>query len=461
MEAAHATLRLYMPISERSCDSPCRGPSCPSKAPLSSHQSLTPKCEEEGPAEAVRPGRADNVILTGLKEPLKALDDSSEVCWDTQLLPLCLECRAFMSMGNKQGAELKASRETPKSSGTQILRRTRRGAEGSGSPRREVKRTPKTQQVAPVCEERRLEDKKQIVCTPAARRRTVSGRDGGGRREERNLERSPEELKPAWGAEHVQNSHGQKAALSSKEEETLVDSDTELSEYDNETHLMCISRSSIDRLGGTEDMVMETVKEAAARRVLVKIEEVEEIIRRVSLISSDWIKEGRCAGEDQRRVAESESQSLNEALRTEGVRAESEPLCKQSPMNENHSTSSHSMVPNNPSSSSRKVSPVLSPPSQSSPLSLGPNQQSAPLNHSDLNQGHVAKTVEDGASPCSCGRATEVSSEAEDITRKNLASANPRLSEPDQDYLLLSGNEATITNPLQTFNLQRWTGEHR
>lgn len=434
MEAAHATLRLYMPISERSCDSPCRGPSCPSKAPLSSHQSLTPKSEEEGPAEAVRPGRADNVILTGLKEPLKVLDDSSEVCWDTQLLPLCLECRAFMSMGNKQGAELKASRETPKSSGTQILRRTRRGAEGIGSPRREVKRTPKTQQVAHVAQ-----DKKQIVCTPAARRKTVSGRDGGGRREERNLERSPEELKSAWGAEHVQNSHGQKAALSSKEEETLVDSDAELSEYDNET----------------EDMVMETVKEAAARRVLVKIEEVEEIIRRVSLISSDWIKEGRCAGEDQRRVAESESQSLNEALRTEGVRAESEPLCKQSPMNQNHSTSSHSMVPNNPSSSSRKVSPVLSPLFQSSPLSLGPNQQSAPLNHSDLNQGHVAKTVEDGASPCSCGRATEVSSEAEDITRKNLASANPRLSEPDQDYLLLSGNEATITNPLQTFNLQR------
>lgn len=498
MEDTRTTLRLYMPIRERR--SPCRGPSLPSKAPLSFQQTLTPKCEEEGPAEAVSLGQADKIIPTDLKATLKALDDSSEVQWRTELLRLCLERRAFMSMGNQQGTKLKASyqsymgrRDTsPKSPRIQIPRKRRRRAEGIGSYQQKLKMTPKTQQVtpnskrmtrfqvtgSPVFEEWCSEEKKQIVRTPAARRKTVIGKDRVKKSislsEEKNI--SPQELKPAWGAKppdalsaNVQRSYSQKGALSLKEE----DSDTDLSEYDNETHLMCISQTSIEPTGETEDNIRGTVqsasqldgwkaegmdkkssqwsfeemaKEAAAQRVMDKIEEVEEIIHRVSLTSSDWIKEGSqtknephfnasgCVGEDQlqileqkckaefsthsrlddrdmqsseeepllveelRALVEAMSQSLHQALRMEGANRERDPF---------HFTSSYSTVPNNSSSpplstggetsstpstsltapsSCEKVSPILAPLLLSSLFSLGLSLQSVPLNPSDQKE---------------------------------------------------------------------------
>lgn len=557
----------------------------------------------------MRLGQVDK--FTDLEETLKALDDSSEVSWHTELLPLCLECQAFMSMGNQQGTNLKASYlgsrgTSPTSPRSQIPRKRRRRVEGICSHQHKLKMTPKTQQVTPhskrmtkvmssaVFEEWCLGEKKSI-CTPAAQRKTADGNDRVERSislsEESNVRR-PQELKPAWGAEllnvssaNVHRSYSQKGALSLKEEDTLVDSDSDLSEYDNETHLMCISQSSIDPIDKTEDSTRNTVqsasqlggtkaegtgrkssqrrfeemaKGAAAHRVMVKIEEVEEIIRRVSLTSSDWIKEGSkgknephfisegCVGEDQlqileqkckaefsthsrldnqdlqssedkplvveelRALAEAMNQSLHQALRMEGAKTESEPfieskktLCKQSPMkstrrppHEYHFTFNDSMVPNNSSSSPlstggetssapsmslsaildvsprassscEKASPILSPLFLSSLYSLGPSQQSVPLNLSDQNEpdtseDHKVETVEDSLFPCSCECATEVSSETEMNNRKNLAPATLWLNEQNQkqsyrcisetetsqDYLLFSGNNATMTTKI-------------
>lgn len=475
MEDTYPNLRLYMPISERSCRSPCRGPSSPSKASLSFHQTLTPKCEEEGPAETVRLEQADRFVLTDLKETLKALDDSSEIRWLTELLPLCLECRAFMSMGNQQGTKLKTnyhsyvgSRDTsPKTPRIQIPRRRRRAAEGICNLQHKLKMTPKTPRVppkarrltklqgmsSPVFEQWHLDDNSAIICTPAARRKRGMGKDRAETSvsllEERNR-RSLKQLKPAWGAKLPDASSAN--VHRSKDEFTLVDSDSDSSAYDNDTYSMFISQSSIDPTGKTEDRVRntgipgealvnqlashrheerkadgvekkssqwrfeETGKRAAAQRVMGKIEEVEEIIRRVSLTSSEWMKEGskwgdvpqfisdRCVGEDQlpilqqRCTAESSShcsldnqdrqsnedklllveelwalvetmsQSRHQALKIEGAQTESEPFteakktsCEQNsvkstrrPSHDSHFTSNCSMVPNN------SLSPSLS-----------------------------------------------------------------------------------------------------
>ncbi|XP_051265966.1 uncharacterized protein LOC127368821 [Dicentrarchus labrax] len=227
MENTHKTLRLYIPISESSCVSPslshCRGPASPSEAPLKPQQGLTSNCKEEGPAETVKQGQADKFGLTDLKKTLKALDDCSEIGWLTELLPLCLECQTFISMGNQQGTKIKPNchgyednRDTlPKSPRFQIPRKRRRKLEGHvypGAFQHNLKMTPGTQRVPPKA--RRLtklqimssptfgdwdlEEDRQIICTPAARRKRVVGKERVSLLEERN--RSPQELKPTWRA---------------------------------------------------------------------------------------------------------------------------------------------------------------------------------------------------------------------------------------------------------------------
>lgn len=497
-------LRLYVPISERSCCSPCRGPCSPSKAPLSFHQTLTPRCEEEGPNETVRLGQADKCVFTDST----GVDDTSE------LIPLCLECQAFMSMGNQQGTNLKTnypsyirSRDTsPKSPRIQIPRKRRRSAGGSGNLQHKPKVTPKTQQMppnsrrmtnfqvtsSPVFEGRHLEENRPIIGTPAARRKDRVERSVS-LSEERNI-RTPQELKPARGAKlpdassaHVYRSSSQKDTfchgedLSTKEEDTLVDSDTDLSEYDNETYSMCISQSTTDRYtnpspsGKTEGSTANTgipgeafitqlenhkheggkaevgekkssqwwfeemAKRAAAQRVIGKIEEVEEILRRVSLTSSDWIKERSKWG--------IESDPFIESKKT---------LCKQNPrqpLHEFHFTSNCSAVDNNSSSPSISTG---GPPSLYRP---GPSQHLSDQDNPDISEGHVAEMVEDSLFPWgagSCGFATAVSSETENNKRRNLAPATLRLNEQNQSYrciretetshedLLFSGTKTTV-----------------
>ncbi|KAK2855954.1 hypothetical protein Q5P01_004689 [Channa striata] len=315
MEAAHAALHLYMPISERGCGPPGRGPSSPSKPSLTLQRRLTYCCEEEGPAETLKRGQADRFGFTGLKETLKALDDSSEIHWLTEVLLLCLECQAFMNMGNQQGTKPHSSTESggvsPKPPRIQIPRKRRRRAEGmvyAGNRQHNLKVTPKTPQVpakarrttkhqiksSPMCEEWDLEENGAIIGTPTARRKRAEKREEriASLFEERNRG-----LQRQCGGEQLP--------------------DADLSEYDNDIYSTNISHAAVDpviRSGGEEEKHKENnaegeemgscrwsfeeteEKRAAAQRVMGKIEEVERIIRRVSLSSSEWNKESSEGG---------------------------------------------------------------------------------------------------------------------------------------------------------------------
>ncbi|KAA8583009.1 hypothetical protein FQN60_015555 [Etheostoma spectabile] len=414
MESTRATLNLYIPISERSFVSPSlshsRSPAPPFKAPLKHHGGLTSNYKEEGRAETVKHGQADKFDLSNLKETLKVLDDSSEF-WPTELFPLCLECQTSISMGNQQGTKIKPNSHgyaeccdaLPKSPRLQIPRKRRRRADGlvytsglqhnarmtAGTPQAppKARRLTKLQKTSsPTFEEWDLKENRLNVCTPAAWRKTVMGKERVSSLEERN--RSSKKLKPAWTAKlpdapsaNVHRSSSKKRKdLSVKEECALPDSDTDLSEYDNDlysTYLSPIGKTEGSNSNSqnaqitqeerdmdeekkaegveesTEWRYEEMGKKAAAWRVMGKIEEVEGIIRRVSLTSSDWIKEGSdgkdepqfvsdgCFGETQEKgckedelllteelqaLGEALSQSLRQVLKMEGAKSESEPF---------------------------------------------------------------------------------------------------------------------------------------
>lgn len=391
----------------------CRGPASPFKASLKPQRGLTSNCEEEeGTAEAEEQRRTDKLSLLELRETLKALDDFSEIRWLTELLPLCFECQAFTSMGNKQGMKIKPychgyaeNRDaSPKSPRFQIPRKRRRRVEGqvyTDNSQRNVKMTPRTLQVpsksrrltrfqitrSPTFGEWDSEEDRHIICTSAFRRKRVIG--------------SPQELQPSWrvklpDALSADFPVNKKDDLSVKEECALPDSDTDLSEYDNDMYSMYISPTSLEPSRKTKDnarntqeaqiiqpesgkdqenkaeggevkssqwMHVEMGKKAAAERVLGKIEELEGIIRRVRLNSSDWVREGSngrdeapftldgCTDEDKHRcraefgsqnkecnkdkpelieefhaLCEALSQSLRQVLKMEGAKAEREPI---------------------------------------------------------------------------------------------------------------------------------------
>lgn len=422
----------------------CRGPSSPSKAPVGLQ--LTSGCEEEeGPAETVKQGQADRFGLTDFKETLKALDDSSEIHWLTELLPLCLECQAFMSMGNQQGTKLKPNchsntetRDTsPKSPRLHIPRKRRRRADGLVSPstlHHNFKMTPGALWIpprartltklrmtsSPTYEDWDFGAERAITCTPAARRKKATGTE----REDIS------ELKPLWRAklpaaasENAPRSYSKCDLVFPGKDESAADSDTDLSEYDNEMFPQSsqdplkslITQSASEKHGEKKAefgevsfprwWLEEFGERTAARRVMGKIEEVEGIIRRVSLTSSDWISEGGDelqsipdgnVDEDELQVStdslveelhllgEALSQSLHQALMMEGggrdiSKAEIEAftedeqrmtLCEQSPSPLNlqshpyHFIFSPSTLPNNSSpspSAGGETSPIPSP----------------------------------------------------------------------------------------------------
>lgn len=381
MENTHKTLHLYVPISERSCVSPslshCRGPSPPFKAPLKTQ--LTSNCEEaEGPAEKDKLGLAD------LKETLKALDNFSEIL---ELLPSCLKCQDFMSMGNQQGTKIKPncygyseSRDAlPKSPKFQIPRKRRRRVEGlvyTGSFQHNLKTTPGTPRMpqkarkltklgitnSPTFQVWDLEEDRTIMCTPAARRKRVMGKERVSVSKD-----SLQELKPTWRVRLPDSLSASRKDFSVKEECCLSDSETDVSEYDNDIFSTKTEdgrtrnslKAQIKQAERDQEMKAEAEekssqwryeemgKEAAAQRVIGKIEEVEGIIRRVSLTSSDLIREGSngkeeefcsqleiqnkgCDGENPLLVeelhalGEALSQSLRQVLKMEGAKAERE-----------------------------------------------------------------------------------------------------------------------------------------
>lgn len=391
MDNTYQTLRLYIPISERSCVSPPLA--APFRAPLKPGGGLIQRSRAEDPAEQ------DKCGLTDLKETLKALDDSSElICWLTELLPLCSQGQAFMNMGNQQGAKMKLNSPSyaegvckdtlPKSPRFQIPRKKRRRVEGtvySGVSQHHLKMMPgnvwmpqKARRItklritnSPTFREYDLGEDMPIVCTPAARRKRVLGKERVLVSGERP--RSSQELKSAWKVDALSanSSFSRKelfslrSDLSLKEERHPSDSDTERSEYDNTTN---ISSSHLELTGETAQMAqMETEahpetrsgggeETTASHRVMGKIEEVEGIIRRVCLSSSDWMREDteervqapavyeRCTREEEfgmetqnqgcnreqpllveelQAIGEALSQSLRQVLKMERAKAES------------------------------------------------------------------------------------------------------------------------------------------
>lgn len=547
----------------------CRGPASPSIAPLGYHPGLTAKCKEEGPAETLKLGQADKYGLTDFKETLKALDDSSEIHWLTDLLLLCLECQAFMSMGNQQGMRIKPNfhsyaeswNKLPKSPRIQIPRKRRRRAEGLVTLQHNLKMTPGTPRVptkarrltkfritsSPTFEETQDSDEERVFICRRRRKRVV-----GKEREERSALKLEERKRSPQGSRRVKpssvdfptrfsknNPFSHTEDLSVKRDCTLTDSDTDLSEYDNEMYTVCVSPTSFEPQRRTEDSDMKTPKaqitqatrqkheeekaegveetssqrsfdefgkRAAARRVMGKIEEVEGIIRRVSLSSLDWIKGGseggdepqsisdgcdevtlealqqlqilqqRCQAEfsadpqletenkgcnedkpllveELRALGEALSQSLHQALRMEGERKDWKPSKVQSELftGAKKSVLGSSRRPLNLPSYSQQYSTVSN---NSSPPFLSAGAEISPLFTSSLSLTDQQEEEEDISdhhidSWFSWGTGSGITLTGETENEESNARSE---TEASQDYLLSSGknaNNASVTDSIE------------
>lgn len=426
----------------------CRGPASPYEAPLNPQGGRTSK--EEGPAGAAKKGQADKCVLSDLKESLKVLD---EFCL-TELSPLCLECQTSMSMGNQQSTKNKQNLHgytesrgaLPKSPQLQIPRKRRRRADGlvhSGGFRHNLRTTPGAQRASGPTKLRMtssptfgvwdVEEDGPIMCTSGAQRKRVMGKERVPWLEERN--RSQQEFKATWSVKLPDASSASfnqtREDFSVKEECALPDSDADLSEYDNDVDSADISftvktedsrnaqKAEIFKAAreADEEKTAEGVEEkssqwrdeekAAAQRATGKIEEVEGIIRRVSVTSSDWIKEGSDGGDDAQFVSdgcfaenkrcdedepllveelqalgEALRQSLRQVLKMEAAEAEGEPLTetmntyfKPKPRRPpNPPSYSHPLTSTEPDNSSPSRSPS---PSLSALLDLSPRASSS------------------------------------------------------------------------------------
>lgn len=301
VESSRGALRLDIPLSEMSCVSRSlshhRGTDPPFRAPLKTPGELPE--EEEGLRESEKP----SFHLTDFREILQVLDDFCEIRRLTELLPLRVHSRAEAEMGNQQGVKVK-----PCSPGSSFhhdrFQKSRfqvpQRAEGTANNRiaRSLLMPSKTSSLP--------------ICTSVSRR-TIRG---------------PPELQPAWKA---RTDLPFKSDLSSKKgssvilESSLSDSDTDLSEYDNDNYsssgnlengrstkegARCSPGDKKIQPGGAGDQAKpqgeehtspwteeEMGNEAMAERVMGKIEELEGIIRQVGL-SPDWMVEGDHGGDE-------------------------------------------------------------------------------------------------------------------------------------------------------------------
>lgn len=301
MESTYSSLSLYKLLKEKLCQSSSAswGPSTPSDAHSCTQQTPASQHEKEGPAEPAKHDQADKFSLADLRETLQALDESSVNYWPNS----CSECLASIWMGNQQPAKLKPNYYMESWDASQISprvhiprKRRRRVEEASYNPggRAGPARQRKCQIV-------------DLQATDERRQRVTDG-------ERQQIRTSSELLKPVWRVKlpaaspgSSQQSLSMKSHLSSSrkasstnQETTQADSDTDLSEYDNE--IFSILNLNVEAQNDkpteqnrgeekTEDVDTKTSQEGAVQRVMGKIKEVEEILRRVSLTSSDWIKE--------------------------------------------------------------------------------------------------------------------------------------------------------------------------
>lgn len=355
MESTYSSLSFYKLLKEKICQSS----STVSDAHSCTQQMPTSQREEEGSAEPAKHNQADQFSLADFRETLNALDESLGDYW----LKSCSECQAFMRMGNQQATKLNPNYyteswddlQTPP--GVQIPRKRRRREEEASTCN--FRATPGQVRWR----------KCQIVDEEATERRRRATE--GEMKHIRTF--SSELLKPVWRVKLPAASPGrsQRWEVFSANQ---ADSDTELSEYDNE--MLSPSSKTADQKHEKE----ETEVVAAAERVMGKIREVEGILRRVSLTSSDWMRK-TSEEEDGSNLASSDALQqvaswLEDQNRVSKILGTPENPTEMNPTSHSHHFTfpfqSHSLpgredtspIPS-ASSSSGSLSPILS-----SPLTL-------------------------------------------------------------------------------------------
>lgn len=352
MEESLKFLNLSIPLGEGSHLSPSisyrRGNISPLKASLKPQQGPTSgegeEDEEEGRTDTQKLDHIDSFDLSDWRENIKPPGDLAEIIHPDQLLPLCVECQAFPRMGNQQGMKIKppfqgyaeCQAASPKSPRFQIPRKRRRRGEKpiyftESVPRSKLTTLPSNERTLSKLQKTststfggwNLEDDRHIFCTPASRRKIVL--------------KSQHKFEPLLELRSLgaltadspvsQNSLFPQNGLFAKKEPSLQDSDTDQSEYDELPSVLiypCSNKPARKTEEGAWDepkcplikpekyedeekerklegkistwVVSEMAKKAAAERVRSKIEELEGIIRQVSLNSSSHRrqKESKC-----------------------------------------------------------------------------------------------------------------------------------------------------------------------
>lgn len=342
-------------------------------------------------------------------------------------------------MGNQQGVKIKPHYQghaenldaLPKSPRFQIPRKRRRRAERpvySTDSLQRLKMMPRILPLrargvtrfqitgSPTFGEWDSEEDEQILCTPACRTKRVL-------KNAHELQPSLKMKSPGGLAAEKKDPSFSRNGSSAKKESLLTDSDTDQSEYDEyESYSVFTSPYSKEPVKKTEDDAWETPKfpiiqpesdkvqekgekvaekksprlcdemgkRDAAWRVMGKIEELESIIRQVSLHSSDWSteEEAKCPGqvdegkqrcgaqlssqnklsnedkpqliEEFQTLSEALSRSLRQVLKMEGGREEKKVLTNDEKISSESNPLSYSdhftlSVPNNMSSHSHSA----------------------------------------------------------------------------------------------------------
>lgn len=350
MENNLKTLHLNIPLNEGSNLGPYishwRGNVSLLKASLKPQQRPTSGEGEgqEGRTESQKRYHIGTLDLRHWRENVNSPGDLSNIACPNQLRPLCLECQAFMIMGNQQGMKIKppfqgyaechaASQKSPR---FQVPRKRRRRGEQPIYFTESIPRTTRTfisnessasslqMTSSSTFGEWNLDEDTHIFCTPAPRRKTVV--------------KSQHDFKPLLGKKSLASLTADgpvsrigppfpRNDLSAKKELSLQDSDTDQSEYDELSSVLIYPYSKEPakkteegawdepncpliqpekyedqknggKLGGKNSpwIFSEVAKKEAAERVRSKIEELEGIIHQMSLNSSDKTrqKESKC-----------------------------------------------------------------------------------------------------------------------------------------------------------------------
>lgn len=552
MENSLKPLHLNIPVSEGSNLGPSishwRGNASLLKASLKPQQRPTSgkEEEEEGRTESQKRYHMDAFDLRDWRENIKPPGDLSNIVRPNQLLPLCLECHAFTRMGNQQGAKIKPPFQgyaecraaSPKSPRFQVPRKRRRRGEKPIYSIESIPRTARTftsnestgsrlqMTSSSTSREWNLDEDRHTFCTPTPRRKRIL--------------KSQHDFKPLLGMKSLEtltadcpvSRNGLSFpgnALSAKKEPSLQDSDTDQSEYDELSSVLIYpskepakkteegawdepkcpliqpekdeDQEKGGKLGGKNSpwIFSEMAKKEAAERVRSKIEELEDIIRQVSLNSSDQRrqKQSKCPFnipireeeslqntlcqdpgpqlvEEFQALSEALSQSLRQVLKVEGAREEkilatSSESSQLNPLlysdhctsnwSSNASSNSHSArgetaldASEKTSASFEGTSPILLPlfsSSQQSPTGSLTHREGV---NSDHHRGRI-NSVGSDLSPQwigDCEAATADSGRTEKENRNRFCQGNLRQSEQDQapvsrginerDDLLSSGN---------------------